>query len=160
MSQLKRRRKYVPNMAEQSAVCEMNFLKLAKLWPDMCTGEGLRIDMATEHGEPAAMVVLCQEQFTYTSGLLVSIDLPSLPRQLGNTDLFVRVYDDLKMAEVVAGGHGKQLQGVYHYPNDQMLQVDEKAQLNKFLTEWLSHALHHGMVKMPTGANSYGDFDH
>jgi uncharacterized protein YqiB (DUF1249 family) len=48
---------------------------------------------------------------------------------------------------VVTLEQGQQLAGVYRYPNDQMYQIDEKAQANHYLAEWLSHLLNHGMSK-------------
>ena len=35
--------------------------------------------------------------------------------------------------------------GVYPYPNEQMLQPDEKYQLNHFLGEWLGYCQRHGL---------------
>ncbi|WP_158583944.1 DUF1249 domain-containing protein [Salinibius halmophilus] len=160
MTRLRRQRKYVPNMAELNAVCEINYLKLNRLWPNMARDSGLRVNMSTEHGIPAVMVLLCQEQFAYTADIVLTLDLPSMPENIGRVDLYIRVYQDMRMAEVVSGGHGKQFEGIYQYPNDKMLQVDEKAQLNKFLSEWLSHALHHGMLEMPKSATFKGDLDH
>jgi uncharacterized protein YqiB (DUF1249 family) len=48
------------------------------------------------------------------------------------------------MAEVVCRKQRSQLRGSYRYPNRQMHQPDEKAQLNRYLSEWLSQCLAQG----------------
>lgn len=53
--------------------------------------------------------------------------------------LEVQVYHDARMAEVVSAEHTRRLRSIYPYPNEAMHQPDEKAQLNLFLGEWLSH---------------------
>jgi len=39
----------------------------------------------------------------------------------------------------------------YQYPNERMYQQDEKAQQNRFLTEWLEHCLHSGRACPESG---------
>ena len=51
------------------------------------------------------------------------------------------MYHDARMAEVVSAEHARRLRSIYPYPNEAMHQPDEKAQLNLFLGEWLSHCL-------------------
>ena len=58
----------------------------------------------------------------------------------------VRVYHDAGLAEVVNCQHYRQFSARYEYPNEQMYQVDEKAQVNRFLSELLAHCLKHGRV--------------
>ena len=53
----------------------------------------------------------------------------------------MQVYHDARMAEVVSAEHARRFRGIYPYPNAAMHQPDEKAQLNLFLGEWLSHCL-------------------
>jgi len=53
----------------------------------------------------------------------------------------VRVYHDARMAEVIRAENARRFRGIYHYPNAQMHQPDEKNQLNLFLGEWLGHCL-------------------
>jgi uncharacterized protein YqiB (DUF1249 family) len=45
------------------------------------------------------------------------------------------------MAEVIGAEHARRFRSIYPYPNAAMHQPDEKAQLNVFLGEWLSHCL-------------------
>ncbi|KPY06857.1 Uncharacterized protein ALO57_02637 [Pseudomonas coronafaciens pv. oryzae] len=55
--------------------------------------------------------------------------------------LDVQVYHIARMAEVIGAEHARRFRGIYPYPNADMHQPDEKAQLNLFLGEWLSHCL-------------------
>jgi uncharacterized protein YqiB (DUF1249 family) len=55
------------------------------------------------------------------------------------------VYHDARMAEVVTFAHLRRVFPHYDYPNPAMHQPDEKAQWNRFLGEWLSHCLRHGV---------------
>ncbi|MNF81102.1 putative dehydrogenase [compost metagenome] len=75
----------------------------------------------------------------YTTTLRVRQEhsLPWLPVP----QLEVQVYHDARMAEVVSAEHARRFRGIYPYPNALMHQPDEKAQLNVFLGEWLSHCL-------------------
>jgi len=75
----------------------------------------------------------------YTTTLLVRQEhsLPWLPVP----QLQVQVYHDARMAEVISAEHARRFRSIYPYPNSAMHQPDEKAQLNVFLGEWLSHCL-------------------
>ena len=64
--------------------------------------------------------------------------------------LTVRLYHDARSAEVVEYQRARHFNAVYDYPNRDMRQPDEKAQVNRFLGEFLSVCLKHGVaVKEP-----------
>ena len=67
----------------------------------------------------------------------------------------VRLYHDARSAEVVEYQVRKHfLRAVYDYPNADMRQPDEKAQINRFLGEYLAHCLSHGVAtEAPVLAN-------
>ncbi len=54
-----------------------------------------------------------------------------------SSKITVCMYHDANMAEVIAWKNHKRLRARYEYPNKHMYQQDEKAQLNKFLGDWL-----------------------
>jgi uncharacterized protein len=58
----------------------------------------------------------------------------------------VRLYHDANLAEVVKCQRYRQFAPRYEYPNIDMHQIDEKAQMNRFLGELLAHCLAHGRV--------------
>ena len=63
--------------------------------------------------------------------------------------LSVRLYHDAKVAEVISFHGQMQVQARYEYPNSKMRQKDEKAQLNRFLRDWLNFCLKHGISRAP-----------
>ncbi len=85
------------------------------------------------------LVLAVTECCPYTTTLRISQEhcLPWLPVP----SMEVRVYHDARMAEVVGAQNARRFRSIYAYPNAAMHQPDEKAQLNLFLGEWLSHCL-------------------
>lgn len=97
------------------------------------------------HDNQVDVTINIIERFKYTSTLQLIKNLHKLPEPMNTVELTVRLYSDARMAEVVTLSQGKQLAGIYRYPNDQMYQIDEKEQANHYLAEWLSHLLTHGV---------------
>ncbi|MEH6626124.1 MAG: DUF1249 domain-containing protein [Motiliproteus sp.] len=136
------RKKYVPDLQKQMACCDTNYLRLMKLMPDIdhCDQRCFHI---TWRQHRATVELHVEERFTYTTTLRIEqcydnqhwIQMPGL---------IVRVYHDARMAEVISRQQRRQFRGSYIYPNKQMHQPDEKAQLNQYLGEWLNQCLTHG----------------
>ncbi|MBF9001609.1 MULTISPECIES: DUF1249 family protein [Vibrio] len=61
----------------------------------------------------------------------------------------VRLYHDARVAEVFSTDQLTRVEPRYCYPNDKMVQKDEKAQVNRFLGDWLSFCLRHGISRAP-----------
>ena len=57
----------------------------------------------------------------------------------------VRLYHDARSAEVIAYQNQRGFAAVYDYPNSEMRQRDEKAQVNRLLSEFLSMCLENGV---------------
>lgn len=138
-------KRYLPDLTKHAALCEANFVRLERLLQDMSEphyqfcwfdGHHNRIDVEID----------IVERFKYTTTLQLTKTLHNVPAPMDNVELTVRLYSDARMAEVVTLSQGKQLAGIYRYPNDKMYQIDEKEQANHYLAEWLSHLLAHGTV--------------
>jgi ADP-ribose pyrophosphatase len=84
-----------------------------------------------------ALEVIVNCPYTTTLRVCQEHSLPWLPVP----QLEVQVYHDARMAEVISAEHARRFRSIYPYPNVFMHQPDEKAQLNVFLGEWLSHCL-------------------
>lgn len=131
------KRRYQVDLAAVQAECELNYSRLLRLlreFPDdsRCFGVGA-------HQQLSVHVV---ERCPYTTTLEIA---PSpLPHDGEAPCMTVRVYHDARLAEVVACAGRRRVQPRYDYPNEDMLQPDEKAQWNRFLGEWLSYCLQHG----------------
>ncbi|WP_432697461.1 DUF1249 domain-containing protein [Marinobacterium sp. YM272] len=142
------KRKYVPDLTRQSSVCEANYARLLKLLPDLDTQDQREYQISWQ-GRSAVVRLQVEERFRYTSTVMVSQQMESDSRWLDAPQLLVRLYHDAGMAEVICIRQRRQLSGRYPYPNPQMHQPDEKAQLNDFLGECLSQCLSHGHLMEP-----------
>lgn len=139
------KRKYVPDLTRQMAVCEANYARLMKLLPDLEAQDSREYQIAWR-GQQVQIRLEIDERFRYTTTILVSQQLEPRSRWLESPQLAVRLYHDATMAEVISIRKRRQLEGRYNYPNPQMHQPDEKIQLNEFLAEWLNQCLEHGRV--------------
>ncbi len=136
------RKKYVPDLQKQMAACEANYMRLMKLMQDMDDQDKCRFHI-TWHHHQATVELNVEERFTYTTTLRVEQSYAN-QEWIQMPALIVRLYHDARMAEVICRQQRRQLQGSYLYPNKQMHQPDEKAQLNQYLGEWLDQCFCHG----------------
>lgn len=141
------KRKYVPDLIKQSALCETNYARLLKLLPREKDRREYKICW---HQHNYCVQIKRDEEFAYTSTLLVSYWPETVSPWFNPQTLVVRLYHDARMAEVVCMKRRKQLDGRYNYPNPEMHQPDEKFQLNQYLAEWLSLCLAAGAVELPS----------
>ncbi|QKZ02756.1 MULTISPECIES: DUF1249 domain-containing protein [Pseudomonas] len=134
------RERYRVDLVGLQAACEANYARLMRLLPNMRHEQHSR-KVAMTQGEQMLGVLTLEVVLAcpYTTTLRVRQEhsLPWLPVP----QLEVQVYHDARMAEVVSAEHARRFRSVYPYPNASMHQPDEKAQLNLFLGEWLSHCL-------------------
>ncbi len=139
--------RYRVDLVSLQAVCETNFARLCQLMPDMARQDEQRIRLDTPDGSEQCLVMRVLERCPYTSTLQLRHERRHdwlLPPSME-----VRLYHDVSMAEVVAAYNRRRFRGVYPYPNEQMLQPDEKYQLNHFLGEWLGYCQRHGLSSQP-----------
>ena len=130
------------------AECDANYLRLVKLAPDL-----------DDEAERVLVLVVAERRFTvrirllercpYTSLIEMSQHpwLDGLAFDLPAPRLLVRMYHDARSAEVVEFQAGRRFHPVYPYPNEEMRQRDEKAQINRFLAEYLAACLYHGVAE-------------
>lgn len=135
------KRKYVPDLVKQSLICETNYARLRKLLPAGVSQREYRVDW---HRCDYRVSIRLDEEFAFTSSLVVSYWPESVSPWFNPQTFVVRLYHDARMAEVVCLKRRKQLPGSYDYPNPQMHQPDEKFQLNQHLSEWLIQCLGSG----------------
>ncbi|EGH20233.1 hypothetical protein PSYMO_01535 [Pseudomonas amygdali pv. mori str. 301020] len=134
------RERYRVDLAGLQAACEANYARLMRLLPDMRNEQRSRRVAVTQGDQMLgvlAVEVLLDCPYTTTPQVRQEHSLPWLPVPV----LEVQVYHDARMAEVIGAEHARRFRGIYPYPNADMHQPDEKAQLNLFLGEWLSHCL-------------------
>jgi uncharacterized protein YqiB (DUF1249 family) len=139
-------KRYLPDITKHAALCEANFVRLERLLQGM-EEPFYQFSWHDPHHNQIDVDVAIVERFKYTTTLQLTKKLHNVPEPLNSVELTVRLYSDARMAEVVTLSQGKQLAGIYRYPNDMMYQIDEKEQANHYLAEWLSHLLANGSVR-------------
>ena len=124
------RERYRVDLVGLQAACEANYARLMRLLPDMRTSlDSRRIGMTQGDQMLGVLTLEVVLACPYTTTLRVRQEhsLPWLPVP--------------QLDEVVSAEHARRFRSIYPYPNAAMHQPDEKAQLNLFLGEWLSHCL-------------------
>jgi uncharacterized protein YqiB (DUF1249 family) len=139
--------RYCPNLASDGAVCDVNYIRLCQLMPEMANNDKIGFGVASRHHDSARISMEVIERCRYTT--IVSIcfsDMNPLTTDQweGLRAMQIRIYHDLKTAEVVSCDHVRQFKSRYEYPNTSMQHPDEKSQMNRFLGELLSHCLANG----------------
>ncbi len=139
--------RYKVDLPGQMAECEANYYRLLKLMPRYQLADDWRfaLDQGNRH-QYLQIRILERSRYTTTVQLAqLDIRLPEATDWLQLPKLTVRLYHDARLAEVLAWEGHKRLRPRYDYPNQAMYHSDEKAQLNRFLGEWLSLSLQQGL---------------
>lgn len=131
------KRKYVPDLSDLQAVCEVNYARITTLLSD--------VDVENLTYQLRLSSTLCYQlrlvdAGRYTSTLEVT-QQHSHDDRVKQPDMVVRLYHDARMAEVTQCAQITRFEPRYHYPNQRMHHPDEKHMLNRFLGEWLSFCL-------------------
>jgi uncharacterized protein YqiB (DUF1249 family) len=140
--------RYRVDLSAHMAECDANYLRLAKLAPDLDDREE-RVLVLMLADRRVSVRIRLLERCPYTSLIEVSQHpwVEGLAFHLPAPRLMVRMYHDARSAEVVEFQDGRRFHPVYTYPNGEMRQRDEKAQINRFLAEYLSACLYHGFAE-------------
>ena len=138
-----RRPRYQVDLVAQQAMGDMNYLRLRKLLPDLERRSDWCFSISLPLGQEWQIAVQVEERARFTTTVLLSRHQCQC-RWTRSPSMRVRLYHDARMAEVVAWERHRVARGRYEYPNRKMYQADEKAQLNRFLGEWLSLCLAQG----------------
>lgn len=145
-------RRYNIDLASHLAECDANYQRLMALvsWRAGGEDEGA-VRVVLGDGVPDVFIEVL-EQSRHTSVIEMrqhwSREGVQSPH---DTSIKVRVYHDAKSAEVIEFHRERGFNAVYDYPNRRMRQRDEKAQINRFLSDFLSICLRHG-VRRPAAA--------
>lgn len=137
---IRRGRDYRTDLSALHALCEANYARLMRLFPDYETCN--RRDFAL--GE-ARVVLEVLERSRYTTILRLR-SLPQPAPWLAPLHIELRAYHDAGMLEVGRFQAQRAVGARYPYPNPQMYQEDEKLRQNHFLAAFLEHCLGHGLA--------------
>jgi uncharacterized protein len=141
--------RYKVDLSRQQANHEANYQRLLGLTPDLDDRECWQYIIGNGHTSDSYIAISIKERTKYTT----TVHLLQCCRSQNiydNNAIKVRLYHDAHLAEVLSWQNLHQnyshFQARYNYPNRYMHQCDEKAGLNSFLGELLTHCLLHGRV--------------
>ncbi len=134
------KRPYKMNLAALHALCDANYARLLRLFPDY-----EHSNQRTFHVGSARVVIEVLERSRYTTIFRIRQHQHDAT-WLGDLTIKLRAYHDAGMLEVGAFQSNYRIAARYDYPNKQMLQEDEKLRQNQFLAEWLEHCMSHGLA--------------
>ena len=149
---LEAKRRYRVDLAGHIACCVGNYARLVKLLNDLSNRDcwSFDLEVSEQHRWQTDIRVVDRARYTTT----VEIKQQELFGRLGVPGLNdkelllqVRLYHDASLAEVLAWSQHKRLAARYDYPNTKMYLADEKAQCNRFLSEWLDNSLQYGLSR-------------
>jgi len=148
-----RKQRYVPNLVADMAECDANYIRLNRLFPHMDVMDTLEFGVdSTSHAshaqgttEDGAIVsITIERRCPYTTMLTVKVTNEEDKPWVKWPTLEVRVYHDIKSAEVVSFERHRNLKFRYATPNADMYQPDEKSQINRYFGELLTFCYEHG----------------
>jgi uncharacterized protein YqiB (DUF1249 family) len=138
-----RKKPFKLDLRELHALCEANYARLLRLFPDYETCN--RREFAVGQALVRLDVV---DRCRYTT-IFHLHQQRAEPRWLGQMRVEVRAYHDAGMLEVGTFQSHRGVAARYQYPNQNMYQEDEKSQQNRFLADWLEHCLQNGHSCQP-----------
>lgn len=140
----RRGHRYNMDLPAHMAECDANYLRLNKLFPTMSAEDTAAIGLDL-NGTSLQVRWKVLERSPYTTLARLS-QHPEAPWS-HRASMTVRLYHDARSAEVVEyQGRKHFLKATYDYPNADMRQPDEKAQINRLLGEYLALCLSHGVA--------------
>ena len=136
-------KRYSIDLPAHMAECDANYLRLKKLFPSLRERDASSFGIDI-NGNVLEIKLEVVERSRYTS-LVRLTQLPVAPWSR-KPSITIRMYHDARNAEVVEYQGKRHFRAVYDYPNEDMRHPDEKAQINRFLVEYLSLCLTHGIA--------------
>lgn len=143
LSRVQVKERYKIDLSADMADCEANYFRFKKLVGDAAVDEYRFLVHRSD--QPWLQLITIIERSPYTTTLSWrQLPLMQTSPWLMSPRLVIRLYEDAKLAEVLAWENHRRFRPRYDYPNKAMYLADEKRQLNRFLAEWLSLCLQEG----------------
>ena len=151
------KRRYVPDLVADMAECDANYIRLRRLFPQIDVEDSLEfgVDCIGRFSESSSVIsrtasdganvtIKIERRCPYTIMLRVTVTSDEDKPWVRWPSLEVRVYNDIRSAEVISFERHRNFKFRYALPNQQMYQPDEKSQINKFFGELLTFCFEHG----------------
>ncbi|TQV73049.1 DUF1249 domain-containing protein [Aliikangiella marina] len=136
------KRAYTPDLSEFLSQCEVNYLLLLKLVPELQNlyEEDSSNDAVDSRwclkSSALSLELRATEIARYTTTLDLVIRSPKI-KLLKSEKLIIRLYHDAQMLEVMEGSGPGALKAIYEQVKGNQKTVDEKRQVNRFIGECL-----------------------
>lgn len=117
-------------------IFEHNYAAMVSLVPDVCRGSD-EIVLRSVRQDELRLRVLERTAYTLTVELIHRTERASA--LIPDLVMGVRMYQDARLAEVLAYQRHRRFHPVYPYPNEHMYHPDEKRQANQLLSDLLRH---------------------
>lgn len=140
---------YVPDLVADMAECDANYLRLRQLFPNMDGEDDIRFGIKGQMEDGATVTIVVTERFRFTTMLSVKVESDEDKPWIRWPSLSLRMYHDVRSAEVVQFERHGNFRSRYPTPNKHMFAPDEKSQINKFLGELLAFCIEHGHSLAP-----------
>jgi len=140
---------YIPDLARDMAECDANFIRLQQLFPDMEYEDDIEFGIHTSTDESVTVAIQIKERCPFTTMVTVKVCSVEDKPLIRWPNLELRIYHDVKSAEVVRFERHRNFRFRYPTPNANMFQPDEKSQINRFLGELLTYCIKHGYSLEP-----------
>lgn len=148
-----KKQRYKVDLAAQHSVAELNYARILRLLGQNIDQDNYTFQMDVGRQTQQIKISIIErcpyttmiDLFTSSHKDRVIGESAANKVQLGDfctvPSFSIRLYHDVKLAEVVSCEAIKRLQARYEYPNKAMLLPDEKQQVNILLGEWLAQLL-------------------
>ena len=146
---MKNPRIYVPDLVADMAECDANYIRLHRLFPNMDSEDAMRFGIQTRTAEGVTVHVRILRRCPFTTMVSVRVSGERDKPLIRWPCLELRVYHDVRSAEVVRFERHRNFRYRYPTPNENMFQPDEKSQINRYLGELLNYCIEHGYSLEP-----------
>lgn len=134
--------RYVVDVAELHRLTERNYAGLLPLLNQLESQTAITLYA----GENLAFNLRCVNEARYTSDVEIEQLKPDWADYL-RAKMTVRLYHDVRMAEIISSQGVTRLAARYQQPNRDMRHRDEKHQVNQFLADWLTLCQKQGHIQ-------------
>ncbi len=135
------------------ALCEMNFFRMEKLMPGYRSGISHWAYQFSDKKDSIKLPLMVELRIIDRAPYTTTVEITQENNKntlndniLKSAKLVVRLYTDVKMAEIICWDKHRNWLPIYSYPNKQMYHPDEKLELNRFLGDWLAFCRKQGFI--------------
>lgn len=146
--------RYIPDLREMQSLAERNYASaLGLLTSDFKVGDSRSLAL----GEKLQFRITVLTDAPYTTD--IQVEQESTAANYLKSKFVVRLYHDMKLAEMISSQGMERFAASYEEPNPNMLQRDEKRQINHFLADWLRLCFNRGRWHDVQFAGSFAEFE-